>query len=98
MNCIQEEPVFAWWVSKVLRQRNQIISKVKSKYWRMTHKFGIRFTKTDKESLIIDKEAGNYYWEKALNKYMSKVKFAWKRLTESHRIRQYRGDQLLYHI
>ena len=40
-NCIQDEPSFAWWVSKVLRRHNIIISKVKSKYWRMTHKFRI---------------------------------------------------------
>ena len=73
MNCIQEEPVFAWWVSKVLRQRNQIISKVKSKYWRMTHKFGIRFPKTFEEALHIEKDQGKYYWEKALNKDISNV-------------------------
>ena len=28
-----EEPAFAWWFSYVLRKRNRIISKVKSKYW-----------------------------------------------------------------
>ena len=40
-NCIQDEPAFAWWVSKVLRRRNCIISKVKYKYWRMTRDFGV---------------------------------------------------------
>ena len=28
----------------------------------------------------IDKEAGNDYWEKVINKEMSKVKVAWKRV------------------
>ena len=32
-----------------------------------------------KEALRIDKEAGNDYWEKTLNKEMSKVKVAWQR-------------------
>ena len=39
-NRIAEEPAFKWWVSHTLRKRNRIISKVKSKYWKMTHKFG----------------------------------------------------------
>ena len=53
---------------------------MKSKYWRTTNKFGIRFFKTVKEVLNIDKEVENYYWEKALNKDMSKVKFVWKKV------------------
>ena len=71
-----------WWVSKVLRRRNKIISKVKSKYWRTTQKFGIQFPKTVQESLSIYKEVGNDYWEKALNKDMSKVKVAWQHVNE----------------
>ena len=65
MNNIQENMDFAWYVSKVLRRSNRIISKLKSKYWRKTHKFGIRFPKTVKEALWTDKENGNNYWEKA---------------------------------
>jgi hypothetical protein len=41
-NKIQEEPAFKWWVSDVLRHRNRIINKVKSRYWKLTHKFGIK--------------------------------------------------------
>ena len=32
VSCIQGEPACAWWVSKLLRRQNWIISKVKSKY------------------------------------------------------------------
>ena len=56
------------------------MSKVKSNYWRTTHSFGVRFPNTVKETFSIDKEAGNYYWEKALNKDTSNIKFAWKRV------------------
>ena len=45
-NRIQDEPAFAWWVKPVLRRRNRIISKVKKKYWRTTHKYGIRVPKS----------------------------------------------------
>ena len=79
-NYIQDDLAFDWWVSKVPSHRNIIISKVKSKYWRTAHKFRIQLTKTVEEALRIDKEAGNYYWEKALNKEMSKVKFLWQRV------------------
>jgi hypothetical protein len=40
-NRIDDEPAFAWWVHDVLKKRNRIIAKVKSKYWQQTHKFGI---------------------------------------------------------
>ena len=43
--------MFAWWVSKVRRNRNIIITKVKSKYWGNKHKFGILFTNTVEEGL-----------------------------------------------
>ena len=39
---IDDEPAFYWWVRDVLRKRQKIIGKLKSKYWHTTHKFGIR--------------------------------------------------------
>ena len=43
---ISEEPAFAWWASSVLKKRNRIIAKTKSKYWLHTHKFGIEIPKS----------------------------------------------------
>jgi hypothetical protein len=40
-NRIVDEPAFKWWVPHVIQRRNHIISKVKSRYWTTTHKFGI---------------------------------------------------------
>jgi hypothetical protein len=41
---IAEEPAFAWWVPyTLLRNRNRIIAKVKSKCWIRSHKFGIKY-------------------------------------------------------
>jgi hypothetical protein len=40
-NKIAEEPDFVWWVAYTIRKRDRIILKVKSKYWKRTHKFGI---------------------------------------------------------
>ena len=33
---ISEEPAFAWWVPHVIKKRERIIAKVKSKYWKRT--------------------------------------------------------------
>ena len=43
---LSQEPAFACWVPYVLKKRNRIIPKVKSKYWLRTHKFGIRIPKS----------------------------------------------------
>ena len=47
-NEISDEPDFNWWVKETLQLRDRIISKVKSNYWRTSHKFGIGVTKTIK--------------------------------------------------
>ena len=65
-------------MSHTIHKRNRIISKVKSPYWQTTHKFGIRFPKTTKEVLQIDKITRTDFWLKAINKEMSKIKIAWK--------------------
>ena len=45
-NNIEDKPAIAWCSKVVLRKRSRIISKVKSRYWKTTHKFDIRLTKT----------------------------------------------------
>jgi hypothetical protein len=59
-----------------LRKRNHIISKVKKKYWQMTHKFGCKLPHSVEEALEIDRQMGTDHWQRALNKEMSKVKVA----------------------
>ena len=57
-NQIVEKPAFKWWVPHTIHKRSRIISKVKSRYWQTTHKFGIRLPKTTEEALQIDKITG----------------------------------------
>ena len=63
---ISQEPTFAWWVSFVLKKRNLIIAKVKSKYWVRTHKFGIRVPKSVAEAKRLDKSNGDTLWWDAI--------------------------------
>ena len=74
MNGIQHHPAFSSWVPYVIKKRKQIISKVKSKYWARTHKYGIRIPKSVKEAFDIDKQNGNSYWRDAINEEMEKIK------------------------
>ena len=57
-NLIYDEPEFAWWVPYTLKKKNRIISKVKTKYWRTTHKYGLRLPKNVTEAMQIDHENG----------------------------------------
>jgi hypothetical protein len=77
-NRIADEPAFNWWVPHVLKKRNRIISKVKKRYWRTTHKFGIKLPKSVEEALEIDKITGTDFWATAIKKEMSRVKIAWE--------------------
>jgi hypothetical protein len=72
-NKIAEEPAFVWWVRQFLRKRDRIIKKVKTRYWKRTHKFGIELPKTVEEALRIDEETGTDYWRKAIEKEMRNV-------------------------
>ena len=65
---VSQEPAFAWWVSFVLKKRNRIIAKVKSKYWVRTHKFGIRVPKSVAEAKRLDEANGDTLWWDAICK------------------------------
>lgn len=73
-NKISDEPAFAWWIPHTLKKRSIIISKVKSKYWQRTHKYGIKIPKNVEQAYKIDKENNNDYWRKAIEKEMKKIR------------------------
>ena len=70
---LQDEPVFAWWIPYTLKKRKTIISKIKSKYWDRSHKYGFRIPKTVKEALQIDTDEGNNLWREAIEEEMKKI-------------------------
>ena len=55
-----------------------MVSKVKSQYWRTTHKFGIKVPKSVEEAYRIDRETGTDFWERAIQKEMARIKEAMK--------------------
>ena len=82
-NKIAEEPAFAWWVQFVLKKRNRMINAVKKKYWRTTHKFGIRVPKSVPEALRMDEENGNHLWRDSIKKEMAKAQVSYTEASNS---------------
>ena len=75
-NSIDHLPAFAWWVPYVMKKRDRIISRVKSKYWDRSHKFGIKVPKSAKEAYALDRANGNTLWADAIAEEMKKVRVA----------------------
>ena len=75
---LDKKPAFAWWVGHAVRKRNRIVSKLKSKYWTRTHKFGIKVPKSVKEALEFDRENGNTLWWDAICQEMKNVRVAFE--------------------
>ena len=75
-NKIQNEPAFAWWVPYVVKKKERIISRIKSRYWERTHTYGIRMPKSAKEAYEIDKQNNETFWTNAITEEMKKVRVA----------------------
>ena len=73
-NHIAEEPAFAWWIPFVIKKRNCILAKVKSKYCLRSHKFGITIPKFVEEAKKVDNQNGNTLWWDAICKEMRNVR------------------------
>ena len=78
-NSLAEEPAFAWWVDYVHKKRERILSKVKSKYWVRTHKYGIRVPKTVHEAIEIDSINNNTLWWDSIMLEMKNVRPAFEK-------------------
>ena len=57
-----------------------MINKVKSKYWRSTHKFGIEIPKSVNEAYKIDQETGTAHWTRAIEKEMKNARIAFEKV------------------
>ena len=79
---LTHEPAFVWWVQKILRKRDHIVSAVKQRYTKHSHKFGIEVPRTVKRALEIDQENGNSLWREAIAKEMAAVRVAFRLLTD----------------
>ena len=80
-NNLQQKPAFAWWLPHVIKKRNAIIKKIKTKYWDKTHKYGIKVPKSIEEAKKIDNENGNTLWMDGLREEMKNNRIAFREFT-----------------
>jgi hypothetical protein len=76
-NKIVEQPAFAWWAKLALKKRDRHIKNAKSRYWKLTHKFGVKQPKSVAEAYAIDRCNGSKLWTNAV-KEMLNVRPAFK--------------------
>jgi hypothetical protein len=72
-NKIAEQPAFAWWLPYIHRKRERIIQKVKTWYWKCTHKYRVELPKSVKQALVIDRNMGTSFLKNAIEKEMKNV-------------------------
>ena len=75
---IADEPAFTWWVPYTLKKRDILIKKVKGRYWKTTHKYGVRLPHSVPEALKIDEETKTNHWRKGIEKEMARVRVAFE--------------------
>jgi hypothetical protein len=79
---IDSEPAFAWWVPYTLRKRDIILSKVKARIRKTTHKYGIEIPTSVEHAYKLDERNGNTFWRDALAKEMTEVGVAFEVLED----------------
>ena len=79
---IDDEPAFAWWVPYTLRKRDVILSKIKARIRKTTHKYGIEIPTNVHHANDIDRKNGNHFWRDALAKEMTEVGVAFEVLDD----------------
>jgi hypothetical protein len=73
---IDLEPAFAWWVPYI------IVSKLKARIRKTTHKYGIEVPNNLENAMEIDRANGNTFWRDALAKEMTEIGIAFEVLED----------------
>jgi hypothetical protein len=79
---IQNEPAFAWWVPYAMQKRDVIVSAVKSRVKKTTHKYGVEMpspgTNVVQNAIDLDRRNGTTLWMDSLAKEMGNLMIAFK--------------------
>jgi hypothetical protein len=58
----EETDAFAWWVPYTMRKRDIILSKIKARICKTTHKYGVEVPTGIEHAYKLDRENGNSFW------------------------------------
>ena len=73
---IATEPAFRWWLPYVLKRRDRLITAVKARVRKTTHKYGIEIPTSIQHAFELDRKNGNTIWRDAIRKEMTNVGIA----------------------
>ena len=59
-----------------LRKRDTIVSAIKARVNRASHKYGVELPRTVKEAIQLDARNGNTFWNDAIDREMVNLKVA----------------------
>ena len=79
---IDDKSAFTWWAPHTLKKRNAIISAMKMRLRKTTHKYGIEIPTSVDHAMEIDRKNGNTMWKDALALEMFNVGVAFEILEE----------------
>jgi hypothetical protein len=79
---IADAPAFTWWVPYALQKRDIILSKIKARIRKTTHKYGIKAPTSMAHAFVIDRKNGNSLWRDALALEMTEIGIAFEALDE----------------
>ncbi len=78
---IADKPAFVWWVPYTMKKRDVILSAIKSRIRKTTHKYGIEIPRSIEHGNQIDRTNDNTFWRDALAKEMHNVGIAFEILS-----------------
>ncbi len=79
---IDDEAAFNWWVPYTLRKRDVILSSIKGRIRKTTHKYGIELPRDVQHAMEIERKNGNSFWRDAMALEMKNVGVAFEVLEE----------------
>ena len=83
---IDDEPAFTWWIPYTLRKRDIIISKIKERIRKTTHKYGIEIPRSVEHAKELDEKNNNSLWQEAIDKEMHNVGVAFQILEDDEHV------------
>ena len=94
---MEQEPAFAWWVNWTLKKRDLIINKIRVRIPKKDMKFGVLVPGSVEEAYKLDRENGNDFWRKAIDKELKNVIVAFKLLEPDEHL-PVGSKEIPYHI
>ena len=79
---IDKEPAFEWWVPHTLKKRQVILSALKKRIRKTTHKYGIEIPTSVEHAFELDRKNGNNLWKEALEMEMYNIGVAFEILED----------------